>query len=103
MAFNGQCWQGHKRLAIFPYMQKDFMAGWSSRCLRKSLERNGKGVDNLFSHIYSLHNFTQDVVRKIESTKTDSRDKPVQDIVVADSGIIVVEEPFAVTKEDAVL
>jgi len=44
-----------------------------------------------------------DVVRKIESTKTDARDKPVQDVVVADSGIVVVEEPFAVTKEDAVL
>jgi len=44
-----------------------------------------------------------DVVRKIESTKTDARDKPVQDVKVADSGVIPVEEPFAVTKEDAVL
>jgi len=44
-----------------------------------------------------------DVVRKIESTKTDSRDKPAQDVIIADSGIIPVPEPFAVTREDSVL
>jgi peptidyl-prolyl cis-trans isomerase B (cyclophilin B) len=44
-----------------------------------------------------------DIVRKIESTKTNANDKPVQDVVIADSGIIVVEEPFAVNREDAVL
>lgn len=45
----------------------------------------------------------QDVVRKIESTKTDSRDKPVQDVTIADSGIIPVEEPFSVTRDDATM
>jgi peptidyl-prolyl cis-trans isomerase B (cyclophilin B) len=44
-----------------------------------------------------------DVVRKIESTKTDSRDKPVQDVTIADSGIIPVEEPFSVTRDDATM
>lgn len=41
------------------------------------------------------------VVRKIESTKTDSRDKPEQDVVIADSGVLPVDEPFSVTKDDA--
>lgn len=42
-----------------------------------------------------------DVVRKIESTKTDGRDKPVKDVEIVDSGAEEVEEPFAVAKEDA--
>lgn len=42
-----------------------------------------------------------DVVRKIESTKTDGRDKPVNDVVVSDCDIIPVEKPFPVAKEDA--
>ena len=41
----------------------------------------------------------QSVVRKIESTKTDSRDKPAKDIVIADSGSIEVAEAFSVEKE----
>uniref|UniRef100_A0AAQ5Y4D6 Peptidyl-prolyl cis-trans isomerase n=1 Tax=Amphiprion ocellaris TaxID=80972 RepID=A0AAQ5Y4D6_AMPOC len=40
-----------------------------------------------------------DVVRKIESTKTDSRDKPLKDVVIHDCGKIEVEKPFAVAKE----
>ncbi|NXX97516.1 PPIB isomerase, partial [Centropus bengalensis] len=35
-----------------------------------------------------------DVVRKVESTKTDSRDKPLKDVVIADCGTIEVEKPF---------
>ncbi|XP_067133078.1 peptidyl-prolyl cis-trans isomerase B [Centruroides vittatus] len=42
-----------------------------------------------------------DVVRKIESTKTDGRDKPVKDVIIADSGTIAVEKPFSVAKADA--
>ena len=42
-----------------------------------------------------------DVVRKIESTKTDSSDKPVEKVVIADSGTLPVEEPFSVSKDDA--
>lgn len=42
-----------------------------------------------------------DVVRKIEDTKTDGRDKPVKDVVIADCGSIPVEEQFAVEKDDA--
>lgn len=41
----------------------------------------------------------QDVVRKVESTKTDSRDKPLKDVVIADCGTIEVEKPFAIAKE----
>jgi len=41
------------------------------------------------------------VVRKIESQKTSARDKPEKDVVIVDSGSIVVETPFAVTKEGA--
>ncbi|KAG8440336.1 hypothetical protein GDO86_006184 [Hymenochirus boettgeri] len=41
----------------------------------------------------------QDVVRKIESTKTDARDKPLKDVVIADCGKIEVEKPYAIAKE----
>lgn len=41
------------------------------------------------------------VVRKIESTKTSSGDKPAKDVVIADSGSIAVEEPFSVAKADS--
>ena len=43
----------------------------------------------------------QNNVRKIESTKTDNRDKPVKDVVIVDSGAEEVAEPFPVSKDDA--
>lgn len=43
----------------------------------------------------------QDIVRKIEQTSTDSRDKPRKDVVIADSGAETVTEPFSVSKDDA--
>ncbi|KAH8299932.1 hypothetical protein KR044_007549 [Drosophila immigrans] len=42
-----------------------------------------------------------DVVRKIEASATDARDRPVKDVVIADSGTIAVPEPFSVSKTDA--
>ena len=42
-----------------------------------------------------------DVVRKIEGTKTDGRDKPVKEVEIVDCGGEEVDEPFAVAKEDA--
>ncbi|KAF2894562.1 hypothetical protein ILUMI_11610 [Ignelater luminosus] len=42
-----------------------------------------------------------DVVRKIEASKTDNRDRPLSDVVIADSGSESVSEPFAVSKDDA--
>jgi len=42
-----------------------------------------------------------DVVRKLEASKTDGRDKPEKDAVIADCGHEEVTEPFAVAKEDA--
>lgn len=38
------------------------------------------------------------VIREIEKSKTDGRDRPAQDVVIADSGSIEVEQPFAVDK-----
>lgn len=43
-----------------------------------------------------------DVVRKIEASETDSRDRPLKDIVIYDSGSIPVETPFSVEKGDAI-
>lgn len=42
-----------------------------------------------------------DVVRKIEATQTDNRDKPLKDVVIANCGSLEVTEPFAVDKADA--
>jgi len=42
-----------------------------------------------------------DVVRKIESTKTDGRDKPAEPVVIYDCGSEEVAEPFSVDKSDA--
>ncbi|XP_067630182.1 peptidyl-prolyl cis-trans isomerase 5 [Eurosta solidaginis] len=41
------------------------------------------------------------VVRKIENTETDGRDRPVKDVVIVNSGYIEVKEPFSVPKTDA--
>ena len=43
----------------------------------------------------------QDVVKKIEQTKTGANDRPANDVIIKDSGSIDVEEPFAVLKEGA--
>jgi peptidyl-prolyl cis-trans isomerase B (cyclophilin B) len=39
------------------------------------------------------------VVRRIESSPKDSRDRPTKDVVIADSGAIPVETPFVVARE----
>lgn len=51
--------------------------------------------------IISLLLLFQDIVRKIENSKTNAGDKPVEDVVIADCDTIPVEAPFAVAKEDA--
>jgi len=43
-----------------------------------------------------------DVVKKIEQGKTDRSDKPEKEVVIADSGVIPVPEPFGVGKDNAV-
>lgn len=40
-----------------------------------------------------------DVVRKIENVKKDNRDRPEEDVVIADSGVIAVNKPFDVDKK----
>ena len=42
----------------------------------------------------------QDVVKKIEKTKTDAGDKPVKDVVIADCGSLPVDKPFEVPKDE---
>ena len=42
-----------------------------------------------------------DVVRKIEATNTDTRDKPLSTVTVADTHVEEVAEPYAVLKDDA--
>lgn len=42
-----------------------------------------------------------DVVRKIEKTNTDSRDRPDKDVVIADCSYELLDQPIAVSKEDA--
>lgn len=41
-----------------------------------------------------------DVVRKIEKTDTDTRDRPAKDVKIADCGSIPVEKTFPVQKDD---
>lgn len=41
------------------------------------------------------------VVRKVENTETDGRDKPTKDVVISDCSVEEVAEPFGVSKEDA--
>lgn len=38
------------------------------------------------------------VVKQIEGTRTGANDKPVQDVVIANSGVLPVEQPFSVDK-----
>lgn len=44
----------------------------------------------------------QNVIRKIESSKTDSRDRPEKEVTIADSGSIPVDKPFSVDKAPSV-
>ena len=47
---------------------------------------------------YLFDNKGMDIVKKIESTKTNGRDQPLIDVVIADCGVIEVETPFKVDK-----
>ncbi|XP_057308284.1 peptidyl-prolyl cis-trans isomerase B-like [Hydractinia symbiolongicarpus] len=40
-----------------------------------------------------------DVVRAVEKVKTNDRDQPTKDVVIADCGALEVEKPFAIKKE----
>ena len=42
-----------------------------------------------------------DVVKQVEATQTDARDKPVKDVVIAETAVNTGFEPFAVEKADA--
>ncbi|KAG1669164.1 Peptidyl-prolyl cis-trans isomerase B [Nymphon striatum] len=41
------------------------------------------------------------IVRKIEGTKTDGRDKPVKEVMISQCKEVIIEEPFGVAKADA--
>ena len=40
----------------------------------------------------------QTIVRKIEQSKTDARDKPEKEVVIAASGSLELDAPFSVEK-----
>ena len=48
---------------------------------------------------YGNLSLRQDVVRKIERSEKDQRDRPLKDVVIADCGAIPVDKPFAIPKE----
>ena len=50
--------------------------------------------------MYNVSCLFQDVVRKIEKTKTGANDRPAKDVIIKDSGSLEVEEPFAVAKDE---
>jgi len=50
--------------------------------------------------LFIIISLFQNVIRKVEASKTDGRDRPSQDVVIVNSGAEDVE-PFAVTKDDA--
>ena len=43
-----------------------------------------------------------DVVKNIEKNPTGAQDRPKKEVLITNSGVIEVAEPFAVDKEDAV-
>ncbi len=51
--------------------------------------------------MYYLLSLFQDVIRKVESNKTASGDKPIKEVVIKDCGSLPVDKPFAVEKADA--
>ncbi|PSN51245.1 Peptidyl-prolyl cis-trans isomerase B [Blattella germanica] len=87
------------RFADENFKLKHYGAGWLSMA--------NAGKDTNGSQFFITVKITpwldgrHDVVRKIENTKTDSRDKPVQDVTIVDCGAETVEEPFSVSKDDA--
>ncbi|KAK0057310.1 peptidyl-prolyl cis-trans isomerase B [Biomphalaria pfeifferi] len=42
------------------------------------------------------------VVRKIEATATNDRDKPTKDVVIVDCGVLEVDSPYTVERGDAI-
>uniref|UniRef100_UPI00398EC851 peptidyl-prolyl cis-trans isomerase B-like n=1 Tax=Pristiophorus japonicus TaxID=55135 RepID=UPI00398EC851 len=40
-----------------------------------------------------------EIIQKVEASKTDGRDRPLQDVVIADCGVIEVDKPYAIAKE----
>ena len=56
---------------------------------------------HMVTSVLFLFSMFQKVVRRIENTKTGSQDKPAEDVVIADCGVLEVSEPFSVKKEPA--
>ena len=52
--------------------------------------------------LFILFNFLQDTVHRACDTATDSRDRPLQEVKIVDSGSLAMDEPpFLVDKTDA--
>ena len=53
---------------------------------------------------FNLPHFLQDTVHRACNTATDSRDRPLQEVKIVDSGSLAMDEqPFIVDKTDALL
>ena len=57
----------------------------------------------LWSRINFLGHFFQSVVYKVMNNPTDSSDRPIQPVKIADSKVFQVDQPFVVAKEGATM
>lgn len=58
---------------------------------------------NYFKQLLNYFTFTplQQTVRRIESTITDEWDRPIEEVMIAKSGVVEIDAPFSVKKEAA--
>lgn len=80
------------------------MVGRQTRGIWKDHQGNGEFLVQKYLLLLLTEKYCfcqQDIVRKIENTKTDGRDKPSKDVIIADCGAETIDEPFSVSREDA--